>query len=89
MIVKRIVSDIALLFALIVFPWWVSLPFALILAFYFEHFYEMIFAGLFLDFLESSHSLRFFGFSYIFTLVCLVLFFLFRFAKTKLSFPKF
>lgn len=89
MILKRIVFDIALVLVIIVFPWWVSLPCACILVFYFENFYEIVFAGFFLDLLESSPSSRYFGFVYFFSALSIILFFILRWFKTKIALPKF
>ncbi|MDD5050775.1 MAG: hypothetical protein PHV93_03480 [Candidatus Pacebacteria bacterium] len=87
MILKRVSIDVALFFAIIIFPWWVTLPVAFLLAFYIDDFYELIIVGFLLDLLESSPSSRFWGFQFIFTFSSILLFFLFRAARSKISLP--
>ncbi len=73
---KRFVSDILLLFSIIVMPWWLTVLFVIVLLFYFESFYEAIIAGFLIDFTYSIPTELLFGFRFIFTALFVILFLL-------------
>jgi len=51
----RILSGIVVIVSAIIFPWWVSVIFAVAGLFYFGNFYEVLIVGLILDTLYGSH----------------------------------
>jgi hypothetical protein len=48
-IIKRVIISVVFLLLTFILPWWLVLVMGLVLAFYFENFYELILAGLILD----------------------------------------
>lgn len=86
MLLKRLIVDILLFIAVVTLPWWLSLPCALVLSFYFKRYYEVILSGFVFDLLYGAPLPMFFSFSFLFTLVMAALFFVIEFLKPFLKF---
>ena len=72
LIFKRILISTIFIYGAFSWPWWLILILGLILSFYFNNFYEYILTGLIIDSLYGQ-ILIFEKFSFIFTLITLVL----------------
>lgn len=72
--------------AVVILPWWFSLPCALFFSFYFKHYYEAILSGFVFDVLYGAPLPAFFSFSFLFTLAMAVLFFIIESLKPYLKF---
>ncbi len=86
MFLKRPLADIFLFVAVVTLPWWLSLPLALLLSFYFKRYYEAMLSGFVFDLLYGAPLPMFFSFSFFFTLVMAVLFFVIESLKPYLKF---
>ena len=86
MFFKRSLAGILLFSAVVVLPWWLWLPLALYLSFYFRHYYEAMMSGFVYDLLYGAPLPMFFSFSFFFTLVMAVLFFTVELVKPSLKF---
>lgn len=82
----RIIIDIMLLLAIFLLPPIFPLIIVLFFSYYFESFYEIIFAGLIIDALYSRPMANFYFFSYPMTFIAVVLFISSIFIKKKLKF---
>lgn len=83
---QRILADLAICIALLVFPWWVGFVLACIAFFLFEDFYEVILFGLIIDSLYQISIARYFHFELFFTAFAIVLFIAGFYIKKKLKF---
>jgi len=87
---KRIILDIVFFLVILIFPWCVSVLFALFLLYYFKSFNEIILFGLVIDILYDKYApgvwdiFHFFGFK--FTFFFLILLFISFFVKKRLKF---
>ncbi len=83
---RRIVADLFLLTSIIIFPFWVSIIFAIIFALYFNRYYELLIAALLIDILYGVEQTRFlYSVSVTFTIGVIFLITV-EFLKTKLKF---
>ncbi len=69
----RILSDLFLLLAIFLLPWWMVVIFAIVILFYTDKYYEFIVAGFFMDVLYGNEvvSLNHFNFVYFATAIIL------------------
>ena len=86
MLFKRCIAGVLLFISVVVFPWWVSFVAALVLLFYCNRYYEAICAAFVFDLLYGVPLPMFFSFSFLFTLIMAVLFFVIEFLKPYLKF---
>ncbi|MBI2046222.1 MAG: hypothetical protein HYT28_02285 [Parcubacteria group bacterium] len=70
----RISFDIVLFISLFIAPWWVSLIIALGGVFFFNHFYEIIVAGIIMDIVYGSPEASFLDFPFISGVAALLFF---------------
>lgn len=85
-ILKRVLSDILLFVMVPVLPWWALLILFVLFLFYFDSFYEVLFAGLFFDSLYAVPNGRFHSFPFILTVSAGVLFVAVFLLKKRLKF---
>lgn len=81
---KRIVSDIILFFAIFFLPWWGTIILAFVLMIYFKNFWEGVTAIFFIDLLYSVPTERLTGHFGIFTASSLILFFIINNIKSRI-----
>jgi len=48
-ITRRLIADLILLISVVLLPWWLSAPIAIIFLFVFDSYYEILIAGLIID----------------------------------------
>jgi hypothetical protein len=71
---KRIAADIFFVFAIFIFPWWLTLLFATIALFFFNDFYEILFLGFALDSLYNTATPKYHSVEFVVTLIALCIF---------------
>jgi len=81
--VLRIFFGIALILSAFVLPWWISFSLSIIGLLYFKKLYEIIAVGIILDSLYGT-VFNIFGFTFFFTLVLLVAFYVINSFKKNL-----
>jgi hypothetical protein len=84
--IKRAIFDILLFVAVLFFPWWCFIFFAILGGVLFKNYFEMLIAGFFMDALYGTEAISFHGFRLFFTLAISVLFFSVDALKSKLRF---
>ncbi|MFA6552666.1 MAG: hypothetical protein WCT19_04165 [Candidatus Paceibacterota bacterium] len=73
----RILTDILLVLAVVIFPWWLSVPLAALFLFVFDNFYEIFLIGALADSLYGKGA--FFEFYYVIIFgVCFLVAFLLK-----------
>ena len=83
---QRIIADLFLLISILILPFWVSIISVIIFALYFNRYYELLIAALFIDILYGVEQSRFlYSVSVTFTTGILLLVII-EFLKTKLKF---
>jgi len=80
----RIVTDAVVILTAFAAPWWLAVIVAIAGAFYFQRYVELVVIGIIIDSLYNGPAGWFGGFPFAFTLVALVLYLIFGYAKTFL-----
>ena len=84
---KRIILDLLLFLSILLFvPWWATVFFAVVLAFYFKHYYELIVVGFIIDALYGIPQIWFFNIEILFGLISIFTYIFIEFLKKKIRY---
>lgn len=80
----RIILDILIIFSIALLPWWFTTILIVVGIFLFELFYEALLFGLIIDSLSGIPRELFFGKSFIYLLIIIILFVIINWLKNRL-----